>query len=155
MSSPGRPPVVSAVVEEHRYLRRVVHELSETAIHTPPVEEGGPWCADLAGRLHDLAAHLERHFRAEDAPDGLYAHVLKALPQASAEVAALQAQHERLLAGFRTLAEGAGRTPLDQEALYRLAAHIAAAVSELVSHEANESDVMLRVAHSAANTSSR
>jgi iron-sulfur cluster repair protein YtfE (RIC family) len=147
---PGRLAAAPAVVEEHRYLRRAMDELADMAIHTPPVREGGPWCAELAARLQDLSVRLERHFRGEEEPGGLYPQVLRAMPDTAEQIDGLQAQHRRLLEACRTLAEGAASTPLDGEAFYRLAAHIAAVIAELSSHEANESDLMLCAAAGAA-----
>jgi len=143
---PPLTPVAAAVMEEHRHLRGAVDELADVAFHTPPVAEGHAWCGDVASRLHDLGARLQRHFRGEEEEDGLYPQLARAMPDAAGQIQRLQEQHQRLLAICRALAEVAGTTPLDGEAFCRLTARIGALLAELASHEANESDLMLRVA---------
>ena len=143
---PPLTPVTAAAMEEHRHLRGAVDELADVAFHTPPVAEGHAWCGDVASRLHDLGTRLDRHFRGEELEDGLYPQLTRALPDAAGQIRRLQEQHRRLLDVCRALAEVAATTPLDGEAFCRLTARIGALLAELASHEANESDLMLRVA---------
>ena len=145
-------PVAAAVVEDHRRLRTAADELAETAIHTPPVAEGGRWCGDLASRLHELSSGLDRHFRHEE-EDGLYAELAQGMPDEAGQIVRLQEQHLRLAQTCRALADEAATTPLDEEAFCRLAARIAAFVAELASHEAGESDLMLRASREARTAS--
>ncbi len=134
----GRLPDV-----EHRSCLEAVVALEQALSHTP--DRRGSWLEALRGELDDLGAALLAHFEEEKASD-LYASLAIRVPQYSARLDELMAEHDEILRHLETVREEARK--LDQDAelfqLRELNAHAQMLAAIIRRHEAEENEMVMR-----------
>ncbi len=128
---------------EHRSCIDAVVALEQILGRAP--DRGGDWLGALRGELDDLAAALVAHFEDERDSD-LYAALAMRVPQYSARLEELMAEHEEILTRLAAVREAAEELQDDVE-LYQLrelnaqAQMLAATIRR---HEAEENEMVMR-----------
>jgi hypothetical protein len=130
----NNPVVVEGVVSDHRRIREVTTLLLATS------DLGG-----LLKLLAELRGLLERHFVAEEAPDGFYDTMRLAAPRNTGKIDRLKREHsalmtdlERLMAKAKLCLEGKGEVLREASDLTR----------RLRDHECQEDNLLVDTVYS-------
>lgn len=95
-------------VRERRAGLRAAIGRVERSLASPAAGRAEVWAKELASELQDLAASLEQHIRANEAPDGLLADVVDHAPRLAHRTDQLRDDHARLRAAASAVLDDLG-----------------------------------------------